>query len=215
MLTGLTTLELIFKMKTTVQYTKEVFLVVLPALSVALAYFIGSISSTCIVGWLAAKMDLRSEPDGRVSAATVYYKIGLIPFLSVVIMDISLSALAVVFAGLLTGSTTVMIFAGLFAVAGHNWSIFLKFKGGLGATAILGAVSVLLTWHVFYGLILAAIIFFITHRTGLSTIVGIFGFSGTILIYQGIGLLALFPLMLLALMLLKRYQVHRITDIVS
>jgi glycerol-3-phosphate acyltransferase PlsY len=187
----------------------------LPTVSILLSYLIGSISSACIVGWLAGKVDMREEPDGRVSASAVFHKLGLLPFLSVVIMDISLAALAVVITGLLTSSTTIMLFSGLFAVAGHNWSIFLKFKGGLGATSILGAVSVILTWYVFYGLILAGIVFFITHRTGLSTIVGILGFSGVILIQDGVGLLALFPLMLLALMFLKRYQVSRITDTAS
>ena len=172
-----------------------------------LAYLIGSISSTCIVGYLAGRFDMRNEPDGKISAVAIHKKMGFFPFVCVSLMDISLAILAVAIAGMLTGSPNIMMLAGIATVVGHNWSIFLKLKGGLGATAILGVLTAMITWQVIYGLIACAIIFLLTQKPGLSTILGIVTLSGTMSILNGIGTLALYPLVLFSLMLLKRFQV--------
>jgi glycerol-3-phosphate acyltransferase PlsY len=165
-----------------------------------------------VVGRLAGGIDMRKEVDGRISAAEVHHKLGLLPFACVVIMDITLAALAVAIAQFITDSTAVVIASGIAAVCGHNWSLFLKFKGGLGATAILGAMLPVIFWPALYGLILAAIIVAFTHRSSLSTTIGIFTMSGVAFVEHGTGLLAFYPLTLFCLMLLKKYQVAKTTN---
>jgi acyl phosphate:glycerol-3-phosphate acyltransferase len=181
-------------------------------LSIAIAYLLGSISSANIVGRLAGNIDMRNEPDGRISASAIYCRMGVVPFAIVIIMDVCFAAGAVVIARMLTNSLLITIFSGIATVAGHNWSVYQKFKGGLGATAILGALAVILTWQILYGLAVGGIVLFITHRPGLSTTIAIFGISGTILIQNGIGLLAAYPLMLYILMVIKKLQVARLTS---
>jgi len=174
-----------------------------------LAYLIGSISSSCLVSYLAGRIDLRNEPDGRVSAALVYRKLGKVPFLCTVILDVALPVLAVALARLLTGSTTIMMLAGFAAVVGHNWSFLVHFKGGLGATAIAGALILIVTWYIFYGLLICGIVYFLTHKSSLAFAFGIVSISGVLGIQIGMGALAMFPMILFALMLLKRFQVAR------
>jgi glycerol-3-phosphate acyltransferase PlsY len=179
-------------------------------LSIVISYFLGSISSAYIIGRIAGNMDMRTEePDGRISASAVYQKLGLLPFALVVILDTSLSFVAVLIAGTLTDSFTIMVIAGLTAVVGHNWSIFLKFKGGLGATAILGALSAVIAWQISYALVIAGIVFVTTHKSGLSTAFGLVGSSGALMFQNGVDLIAMYPLLLFSLMLLKKYQVAR------
>jgi acyl phosphate:glycerol-3-phosphate acyltransferase len=178
-------------------------------LSVAIAYLLGSVSSACIVGRLAGNIDIRDEPDGCISAATIYYRIGKLPYLAVVLMDISLAAVAVMTARTLTHSPNMMMISGFVAVAGHNWSIFLKLKGGLGATAIGGTLAVVMPWQLFYGLITAVVVLLLTQKPGLSTGLGIIATSGIIFIQKGDGMLAMYPLALFMLMLLKKLQVGR------
>lgn len=182
---------------------------ILSASSVLTAYLIGSVSSTCIVGRLAGGVDMRNEPDGRVSAAAVYEKIGLRSFLAVVLLDISLSMLAVFLAQVLTGSLIVSMLAGIAVVAGHNWSIFIKLKGGLGATTILGVLIMMTSWTVIIGLIASGVVLCLTRRPGISTAYGILAISGYLYIQNGLGTLAIYPFMLFSLMLLKRFQVYQ------
>jgi glycerol-3-phosphate acyltransferase PlsY len=177
---------------------------------VALAYLLGSISSTCIIGYLVGHLDMRSEPDGKISAAAVFRRIGLFPFACVVLMDISLVVTAVIIAKVLTHAPNVMMFAGFAAVIGHNWSIFIGFRGGLGATAIFGALVALMPLQVCYGLIGGGIIWLLTSRPSVGTAVGILIVSGTTFLQTGDGTLALYPLTLFFLMLLKQFQAARV-----
>lgn len=175
-------------------------------LSILIAYIIGSISSAYVVGKLVAKYDMRGERDGNISAAAVYQKFGLVPFILVVLMDISLAVCAVTIAKVLTDSRDVMMLAGIATVIGHNWSLFLKFKGGLGATAIGGVLGTLVLQQLLLGLGVAVIVFFITFKPGLSTVAAIIGTSTAVWIQTGFGTMVLVPLGLLALMIIKRTQ---------
>ena len=49
-------------------------------LSVIAGYLLGSVSSTWIIMRLFAKQDMRGEPDGTISAAAVYHKLGAFPY---------------------------------------------------------------------------------------------------------------------------------------
>lgn len=178
---------------------------------IALAYLLGSISSTCIVGYLAGHQDMRSEPDGRISAAAVFRRIGLFPFLCVAFMDIGFVVTAVIIAKVLTNSPNIIMLAGLAAVMGHNWSIFLGLRGGLGATAMAGALVAVVPLEVCYGVLGGGIVWLLTGRPSVGTAVCILITSGITLFQTGMGAQTMYPLMLFSLMLIKRFQVARVT----
>ena len=107
---------------------------------IPIAYLLGSIPSAFIVAKYYGKIDIRDEPDGRISAAAVHRRVGLLPFLVVVIMDIGKAALAVLAAQWLNAEPLVVMLAGVVAIAAHQWSMYLKFQGGLGSTAMGGGL---------------------------------------------------------------------------
>jgi len=152
---------------------------------------------------------MRTEDDGRISAAAMYKKFGLIPFSMVVIMDMGMAALAVIIAKMLTESLEIVLAAGFAAVVGHNWSVFLRFKGGLGATAIGGVLCSLVFWQVLCGLAVAGLVLLATRRPGLSTAVCIMIISSILFIQKMPAVLAIYPITLFVLMLLKRVQKSR------
>jgi len=166
------------------------------------------------------KIDVRQEGDGRISASAIHKRLGVVPFVLVVIMDVGEGVLAVLVAGMLTESLIVVLIAGFAAVVGHNWSVFLKFKGGLGATTIYG-VLVSLVWWQFLAVAAAAFILFllIIRKSGLSTAVLIIGLSIVLLVqylFQNTPLiLVIYPLVLILLMVLKRFQVSRTIPVKS
>jgi len=180
-------------------------------LSMTSGYLLGSVSSAWIISRLFGKIDMRSAPDGTISAASVFYKLGRLPYMLVVFMDITLAALSVILARAFTHSSSIAMLSGLAAMAGHNWSIFLKFKGGLGATSMAGALAAVMLLPLCYGLVAAALAGVITHRSGLGTTVGVIIIFVVALIQSGAGATAMYPLSLLSLMLIKRFQLSRTT----
>jgi glycerol-3-phosphate acyltransferase PlsY len=178
-------------------------------ISIASAYLLGSISSTWIVVRLFGSHDMRKEPDGTISAASVYYKIGALPYMLTVLMDISLGVLAVVLARSLTHSLTIAMLAGLAAMAGHNWSVFLRFKGGQGATTMAGALGAVMLIPLGFGLVAAGIVGLLTHKSGLGTAIGVLVIALVAFIDSNTGTVAAYPLSLLSLMAIKRFQLSR------
>lgn len=177
--------------------------------SVVAGYLLGSVSSSWIMVRLFGKQDMRGEPDGTISAACVYYKLGAFPYVLAVLMDITLAAMAVIFARLLTHSSSIAMLAGLAAMAGHNWSIFLHFKGGLGATAMGGALAAVMLGPLCYGLLAAGLAGIPTHRPGLGTAMGVLTIFFVSLIQNGAEAVTVYPLSLFSLMLIKRLQLAR------
>jgi glycerol-3-phosphate acyltransferase PlsY len=184
-------------------------------LLVPLGYLLGSIPSAYIIGRLAKGVDVRTEADGRISAAAVYRRAGVIPFLAVIAMDVGQGAAAILIAKFLTDSLLVILLAGLAAVVGHNWSVFLKFRGGLGATTTYGVLAGLAIWQLLIAGLVAVVPFVVTRKSGLSTGV-LIGTISIIFLVQRIFFdqeisvfLIVYPPMLIACMLLKRFQIRR------
>jgi glycerol-3-phosphate acyltransferase PlsY len=179
------------------------------ATAVVLGYLIGSIPSAYIVGRLMGKIDMRQEGDGRISASAVHKRLGVIPYLLVVVMDVGEGALSIFVATMLTEYQLAILLAGFAAVVGHNWSVFLKFKGGLGATTIYGVLVYLAWWQVLTAAAIAFALFLIIRKSGLSTAVLIIIVSIILFIQKSPLIVVVYPFTLILLMVLKRFQVSR------
>ena len=103
-----------------------------------MAYLIGAIPSAYVAGRLIKGKDIREEGDRNPGAGNAYRTIGPKAGVAVGAVDIGKGAGAVLLAAELTGSTNAGMAAGVVAMVGHNWPIFLKFRGGRGAASALG-----------------------------------------------------------------------------
>ena len=193
-------------------------------ISLPVAYLIGSISSAYIIARVNGKIDVRDEPDGKISAAAVYRRVGLLSFLGVVALDIGKAILAVLIAWWLNADLLVLLLAGIFAIAGHQWSIFLKFQGGLGATTIGGVLFAIVTLPMLVGAAIAAILAWRTKNSSYSFGIGVIMIAIVLFAMQWSTvvqpwnfispppfppspLLIVYPLLLLLMMVLKWLQV--------
>jgi len=146
---------------------KEIFAIVI-------GYLLGSIPSAYIVTRLVTGKDIRQMGGGNVGGQNVYREVGAWSALAVGIVDLSKGAAAVAIAyWLLDLPPVFVLLAGLAAVIGHNWMVWLKFSGGKGMGVTIGALAVLLPvygyWQglpIFFGVVL--IPFVITHNIALS-----------------------------------------------
>jgi glycerol-3-phosphate acyltransferase PlsY len=184
---------------------------VVDIISIVLGYILGSIPSAYIIGRLLGKIDVRQEPDGRVSASAIHRKLGNLPFLLVIVMDVGEGVLSVIVATLLTHSQPVVLLAGFAAVVGHDWSVFMKFRGGLGATTTYGVLVAVAWWQTLIVAAVAGIIYFTAKKSGLSTAILIAALTIILLVQYllklGPLILVPYPVALILLMLLKRFQI--------
>ncbi len=114
------------------------------------AYLFGSIPSGLIISKVFYHIDIRNFGSGNIGATNVYRTLGIFPSLFVFIFDalkgIIPTSLAIYFSPSFSNSFSQSVFVlltGLFAIAGHNWSLYLKFTGGKGVTTAAGVLLVL------------------------------------------------------------------------
>lgn len=105
-----------------------------------LAYLIGSIPSGLIIGKLIFGTDVRQYGSKNIGATNTYRVLGLKAALPVFLCD---AAKGMVGVALFSGTPSTMILGGILAMIGHNWSIFLGFKGGRGVATGLGVLIML------------------------------------------------------------------------
>lgn len=112
----------------------------LPA--ILLGYAVGSLPIGYLVTQTANGVDLRRVGSGNVGAANVYRTGGLRMGLAVMLADAAKGAGAV----LMTGGGTAAVAAGVAAVVGHIYPVWLGFKGGKGVATASGVFGVLSPW---------------------------------------------------------------------
>jgi glycerol-3-phosphate acyltransferase PlsY len=112
-----------------------------------LAYLVGSIPTSYLLGKLARGIDLRQYGSGNVGGSNLARHAGKRWLVPLGLFEILIKgALPVVIAQHLLGlerASVQLLIAPLLAIAGHNWPIFLKFQGGRGIAVFSGALLAL------------------------------------------------------------------------
>lgn len=109
-------------------------MVVLVAL---IGYLIGCFSSAYLVGKLFSSIDIREHGSGNSGATNALRVLGLRVGALTFTLDVLKGIISSYIGYRIYGQTGLLI-GGLFAVIGHNWPVFLDFKGGKGVATSLG-----------------------------------------------------------------------------
>jgi len=107
-----------------------------------------------------------------VGAKNVYSQVGPLPGLVVGLFDVAKGALAVLYAKRLALPEMTILLTGFIVVLAHDWMILLRFRGGQGMAASLGAFLVLLPQEAIIILALTGALLFLTRRWNLSWSIG-------------------------------------------
>jgi len=155
--------------------------------AVIVGYILGSIPFGLLVARRTANVDVREFGSGKTGATNVLRTAGKKAAALAVVLDLSKGALAVVFAGLIVGKTYLVVgnfglgsvlaqvLAAAAAVAGHNWSIFLKFRGGSGVATFFGGFIALCPVVALFGGEIIVIGASLTRFVSLGSIAGVVG----------------------------------------
>jgi acyl phosphate:glycerol-3-phosphate acyltransferase len=107
------------------------------------AYLIGSIPFALLLARQWGAIDLRRAGSGNLGAANVMRVSGVTAGILVAILDITKGAASVMLATRLSGDAAAPAAAGLAAIVGHIYPIWLRFRGGKGVATACGVFSVL------------------------------------------------------------------------
>ena len=136
-------------------------------------YFLGAIPFGVLVGRWRRGIDVSRYGSGSTGATNVLRTMGWRASVIVFAGDLLKSAAAVLLARIITTSASVEALAGVAAVAGHCWSIYIGGRGGRGVTSTFGATLLLQPFVALGSLVVAAAIMAGTRFASLGSLCGV------------------------------------------
>jgi len=145
---------------------------------VCIAYLIGSIPTAYLFGRIFKDIDIREYGSGNVGATNIFRVVGRLPGVIVLIIDIlkgllCTTWLATAFLNLAPFSRPELykILCGSASIIGHNWTIFLRFRGGKGVATSAGVLIGLVPQIFWLSFVVWLIVFTITGYVSVSSII--------------------------------------------
>jgi len=155
--------------------------------AVILGYLLGSVPFGLLIARWGGKVDVRQHGSGKIGATNVLRTAGRKAAALALVLDMVKGVLAVVFAGLIVGDGYLVVggfesgvleaqgLAALAAIAGHNWSVFLKFRGGRGVATFFGGLMALYLPAAVFGVVIFIAVIGLTRYASLGSIAGVVG----------------------------------------
>ncbi|QHS24457.1 glycerol-3-phosphate 1-O-acyltransferase PlsY [Virgibacillus sp. MSP4-1] len=175
------------------------------------AYILGSIPSALLVGKIGYNLDIREYGSGNLGATNTFRILGIKAGLIVTVADILKGTLAAALPVLFSTAADPLII-GLFAVLGHTYPLFARFKGGK-AVATSGGVILAVSPLLFAIMILSFLLILkITKYVSLSSMVtGIIAVISSAIL-QHVGLIMITSVLTLFVIYRHRTNIKRILN---
>ena len=142
-------------------------------LVIILSYIIGSIPFGFLVVKTFSGQDVRDVGSGRTGGTNAMRAAGVPAGILTAVLDTLKAAACVWMARLILPADTQvigMVLAGLLAIVGHNYSVFLGFKGGAGGAPTVGAALAIWPWSFVIAVPLCMVVLFGIGYASLATI---------------------------------------------
>jgi glycerol-3-phosphate acyltransferase PlsY len=156
-------------------------------LIILISYLIGAIPFGLIVAKRMGKVDITEAGSGNIGSTNVLRTIGTKAGLLVLFLDVFKGFAAVMLSRVIIGDSVIMagpypvswdaghVVAAMMVMAGHNWSVYIKFNGGKGVAAYFGGWLAMDPISVAFGVILLICVVAITRHMSRGSIVAALG----------------------------------------
>jgi len=159
--------------------------------AVVCGYLLGSIPSAYIAGRLKKNIDIREVGSRNMGMLNVFYEVGPKEAVFVLLADVSKGIAAILLARWLGVPLVFQLLAGLAAVVGHTFPVFLRFRGGTGGATTVGTLLFLMPIAIPFFIAVAATALIITRNPVFCYAVGLIVFPFIAwLIYHSVPLIA-------------------------
>ena len=143
----------------------------MPWVMVILGYFLGSIPTAYIAGRMTKGIDIRQVGDANMGAQNAFRQLGAKVGVAVGFIDTGKGALAILIAQAADIPQVAVLLTGTAVVIGHNWPLFIGFKGGRGECTTIGVLLTLITQPMLIVGGVSAVVLFITGNVILASAV--------------------------------------------
>ncbi|MCK4273983.1 MAG: glycerol-3-phosphate acyltransferase, partial [Dehalococcoidales bacterium] len=140
------------------------------AAAIVIGYLLGSIPFAYIIARLKKGIDIRQKGSGNIGALAAWREVGPAFGIIALASDVGKGVLAVYVARWLGLDLIWICAAGFAAVVGHNWPVFLNFRGGKGAATIMGVLLAFMPVQFAIGLGIAILVIIPTSNIRLGMI---------------------------------------------
>jgi len=136
-------------------------------------YLLGSIPTAYLMARMVSGIDLRKVGSGQSGSSNLTRMTSLRVSLPVIFVDLVKGMILMWVARLLGLDITIQVAAGLAAIIGHNWPVFLRFNGGRGIITTLGVILFLDPRLAGIALAITGIGVLITHGTAVGVLISL------------------------------------------
>ena len=136
-----------------------------------LGYVFGSIPCGLWLVQAFHGIDIRNYGSGNIGTTNVFRTVGQKTAAAVLVGDMLKGIMALYIISKFTADPTIVAITALGALLGHNYSLFLGFKGGKGVATGLGLFLYMLPWGAVAAFSVWAVIVLITRYVSLASIV--------------------------------------------
>jgi glycerol-3-phosphate acyltransferase PlsY len=136
-----------------------------------IGYLLGGIPFAVVISKLLKNEDIRNYGSGNPGSSNMARKYGLGIGVIVLVLDVLKGVFATLIGLWLIGPVG-QYYGGLMAIVGHNWPIYLQFKGGKGVAASFGMIIVLMGYWSIGAAVIFLIVCLITRYASLGSLCG-------------------------------------------
>lgn len=169
------------------------------------SYLLGSIPTGFIVTKYIKKIDIREYGSSSTGATNVFRALGFKWALLVALSDILKGVIPIIVGKALLTNQVMIVLLGVAAVIGHNWPVFINFKGGRGVATSAGVVIALLPLISLFVILVWLIVLRLSRYVSLASISAAFSFPFFVYLMESSRIYFVFSLILAILVI---YQ-HR------
>lgn len=149
-------------------------LILLIVLTCAISYLLGCLNAAYFYSMNVKKTDIREYGSGNAGSTNILRVFGLKSALPVFAVDVLKAVAAVRLSIWITGGNPIaVILSGLFVILGHNWPIFMQYRGGKGVASSLGIMFALDYRVALILLCVAVLTMLISKMVSLGSVVGL------------------------------------------
>lgn len=148
-------------------------------------YFLGSIPFTQLIAKWRKGIDLRIVGSQNVGGMNTINNVGLGWGLFAGMLDVFKGVAALVFAEKMGLVVPQSLWAGMAAIAGHNWPVWLGFRGGKGIAVSIGLAAYVAFPETLQGFIIAFLMYWLVKRNiVITTLVMLLSTAVLMLVHQ-------------------------------